>query len=317
MTFNYSDNLFNSRARYYSLQVPKVVEPQPKVVGKGQKIAAAAVGSAIGLAMPIFDIYDVFSMHKVDVTAGNGIISKLVPNIDTFENTQKNINKLLKEKGLSAKGVEFIAYDGSIESVKKIDSALNMEYAPKTKIYSRLKNNAIVDVINGENAFYSGRSKKIIVNDKHLYTSAYHELGHALNAHSKFGKFLYAGRMLTPFGVSIAAPIVLAIGLFHKTDNTIPKGNKSTKEIELDFVKKHAGALTFASYIPLLAEEALASIKGVNAAKSCLDSSLISKLKKNYLKAWGTYGAVAALVSAGVALGIKAAKWSEELGVGN
>ena len=71
-----------------------------------------------------------------------------------------------------------------------------------------------------------------------------------------------------------------------------------------DFMKNHAAALTLASYVPMLGEEALASVRGVRQASKVASKDVVKGLTKNYAKAWGTYALVAGLVSGAVALGI-------------
>ena len=56
------------------------------------------------------------------------------------------------------------------------------------------------------------------------------------------------------------------------------------KEKTLDFIANNAGKLTLASYMPMLAEEALASHRGIGQAKKYVSKEILSGLKKNYLK---------------------------------
>jgi len=126
-----------------------------------------------------------------------------------------------------------------------------------------------------------------------------------MNANGNFfTKALQKARILTPFGVSILAPAALVVGLLHNVDKTKPKEQKSFGEKTADFIKNHAGLLTAASYIPMVGEEGLASIRGIKQAKKFLPKESVSKLKGNYLKAWGTYAGLALLVSAGVTAGV-------------
>ena len=97
--------------------------------------------------------------------------------------------------------------------------------------------------------------------------------------------------------------------LLHKTDSTKPKEEKSIFERSLDFVSNHATALTAISYAPVLAEEGLASVRGINLARKYLEPEKVTKLACNYAKAWATYAGVAAVVSGGVAVGIKLANY--------
>ncbi|MDD3013398.1 MAG: hypothetical protein PHC34_06810 [Candidatus Gastranaerophilales bacterium] len=84
----------------------------------------------------------------------------------------------------------------------------------------------------------------------------------------------------------------------EKTDSTIGKTT--------DFIKDNVGKLTFMAFVPMLAEEAMASIKGVGFAKKVLDPSLVSKVAKTNKLAYLTYLGVALASSIGISLGVKA-----------
>ena len=101
-----------------------------------------------------------------------------------------------------------------------------------------------------------------------------------------------------------SCPISIGVGLFHNVDKTKPNSEKGFKEKTADFIKNHAVALTLASYVPMLGEEALASVRGVRQASKVASKDVVKGLTKNYAKAWGTYALVAGLVSGAVALGI-------------
>ena len=66
-------------------------------------------------------------------------------------------------------------------------------------------------------------------------------------------------------------------------------------------MEKNAGIIGFAAFLPTIAEEGLASIRGVKAARNTLGKSVnLSPLKRNYFFAWLTY------VIAGIGLGVAA-----------
>ncbi|MCM1266078.1 MAG: hypothetical protein NC200_07755 [Candidatus Gastranaerophilales bacterium] len=263
-------------------------------------------GGAIGMAIPTAIVCDTFTPVTVaDAKETAEGMRKFMPDMDTFENTKANIQKLLKDTGLEKKGVKLLAHDGTSESDKALRDILNQIDPSTKKLNQIVKDNLFNTTKYGANACFISNSNTIHISRRNLYTSAYHELGHAMNAKTNiFSKALAKARGITPYGISILAPITLAVGLFHKIDKNKPIEQKDKKEQTLDFVANNAGKLTLASYVPLLGEEGLASIRGLKQAKKVLPEDKLSKLAKNYFKAWGTYAKLAAAVSAAVGFGV-------------
>ena len=141
-------------------------------------------------------------------------------------------------------------------------------------------------VAAGKNAFYADKFK-LAVAPKSKPSLILHELGHAINAHKgKFLKLLQKSRM-----IASAAPTALLMldGAFRREDN------------KPNFIERNAGILGFLSFLPTIAEEGIASIRGVKAAKNVLGKTVnLKALKRNYFFAWCTY------LLAGIGLGIAA-----------
>ena len=283
-----------------------------RVVSAGSTLA----GAGIGLAMPIVTLKDTFTFQTpAGIKSSREFMQKLMPEVDTFENTAKNVKSILKETGLDAKGVKFNAIDKSTEGLNTLNGVIDANITSKKPLMQKLKKVYRQMFEEGANAAYFTGTKDIVVNKNSLYSSAYHEIGHAMNANGNrgfLGKALQSARNITPFGVSVVAPIALAVGLFHKVDKNKPYEEKGKLEKTLDFVSNNAGKLTLASYVPLLAEEGLASINGVKIAKKYLSPEQLGKLKGNYIKAWGTYAMTAALIAGGVGLGVMIANGIKE-----
>ena len=157
-------------------------------------------------------------------------------------------------------------------------------------------------VSEGKNAFCSSFTRDIMVNTEKFAGASFHEMGHALNASGgKFMKALSIGRHLS---LKLGIPIILATALLKskKKDGEQPKGfiDKVTT-----FVKNNARTLAFAAWIPTLAEEGIASIRGGQLAKKVLDPSILKKVNKNNFLAWTTYFLAAVTVSGSIALASK------------
>lgn len=281
------------------------------IKSKAVSAGASLTGAGIGLAIPYTTIKDAFTLQTpIGVESARKFMQKLMPEVDTFETTAKNVKAIMEETGLTAKGVKFSPVDKSTEGLKTLDGIIeaNTKTNSNNKLINKIRQVYRQTFSEGTNAAYFPGTKNVVVNKESLYSSVYHELGHAKNANGSFAtKALQKARNITPFGVSLIAPVVLAVGLLHKVDKTKPQEEKGKLEKTLDFVSNNAGKLTLASYAPMLAEEGLASYNGIKMAKKYLSPDQLGKLKGSYLKAWGTYAATAGLIAGGVALGIKVA----------
>ena len=144
--------------------------------------------------------------------------------------------------------------------------------------------NELEAVAKGQNAFFADKIK-LAVAPEHKPSLILHELGHAINAKSKFTKLLQNSRRYAPFAPTA---ILVANGLFSNKND----GKKS-------FIERNAGLLGFAAFLPTIIEEGLASFRGVKAAKKVLNNPAgLNILKKNYLLALSTY------ILAGIGLGV-------------
>ncbi len=140
----------------------------------------------------------------------------------------------------------------------------------------------------GTNACFDPITKKVVVNTDKISCAGFHELGHALNAlKSKYG-VKYLAKMRYP-GYLIAG-LMEYFAIFSRTK---PKGApRSTGDI----IEDNCGKIAFLAMLPVVAEEAIASHRGINLAKKAgLNEQLVKNLKKLYSKALLTYGSRAVL----------------------
>ncbi|MCR5265174.1 MAG: hypothetical protein K6E29_01100 [Cyanobacteria bacterium RUI128] len=303
---------FSQIARTHNLQPAENIRPVKKVTK--QDIKADLAGAGIGLATPAYALYD--SLKKLTPDGARDLAENMkdfMPEADTFERTKQVAGKILEESGLKAKGVKLNFIDNTPESLNHLREIIETEASQSHAFGRRLGSNYFETFKEGANAAFFPKANEIVVNSKNLYSSVYHELGHSMNKNGNwFTKGLQKSRAITPFGVSLLAPVFLAVGLLHKVDKDKPQEQKGKLEKTLDFISDNAGKLTLATYIPMLAEEGLASIRGLKAAAKHLPKDVLTKLGTNYLKAWSTYAGIAAAVSGGVALGIHVANKMKE-----
>lgn len=270
-------------------------------VGQSRKedYIRTAIGTTVGLAPTAYLIQDaVKPISKDTIQMYQCAINDIFPPTDTFHNTKNVAETIIKNEGLADKGVRLLIANNSPDSNTKLDNIFKTE---KPKF---LVKNIKTLLQNGCNGCYHNKSKSVIVNDVFGTSSIFHEIGHAKHFNSKnpLMKLLVKSRNITPMGVSLVTPIALGIAMFHKTDKNKPQKDKTKTEKTLDFISKHAGKLTLASYIPLVLEEGLASIDGIKMAKKHLNTKQLSTLKTGYFKAWKTYAGTALLIAGAVGL---------------
>ena len=155
----------------------------------------------------------------------------------------------------------------------------------------------------GLNAAFFHNSNKILIPEKMLNTSAFHEMGHALNAN--FGKFSKVLQKMRPVSIIVPAIIsLMALTTKRKVSDIPTEGDSKAQKIK-HFVKANAGKLTFLAFTPMLAEEGLASLKGGKIAKKVLDPSLLKKVRTTNALGFASYTLCAVASGVGVALGVK------------
>ena len=183
--------------------------------------------------------------------------------------------KAVKDSGLAEKGLKIIDLDFSAADA----------FLPKEKIQN-------FDVKQGVNAFFSPKSKEIVLNLNKATITGFHELGHAMNNMSgTFGKML---QKLRGPGYWLAG-LMGTVALF-----TRPKPKDAPRDA-MDRIQDNCALIATAGMLPTVAEEALASYKGVQAAKKAgLAENLVKNLKKFYGKALLSYVGYAAITGLSV-----------------
>ena len=219
----------------------------------GKKIGAVVAGLAINGA----------------AKQGVGLVSEgvLLPNMqkigkslseEEYAQIKDAIKNITTKANLAKNGVDIITVNSEnakqIEEMVKDSLSKKMKFIPKEKF--SISANILTDMVkDGKNAFFENGANKIFIGDsKELAASVFHEAGHAMNYNlNKFTKLLQNCRNLK----LLAIPIAL-ISLIH-TDKTNENGEQSKLNKAGGFVKKHAAGLTLLSFLPMVAEEGLAS----------------------------------------------------------
>ena len=146
---------------------------------------------------------------------------------------------------------------------------------------------------NGTNACFIPKSKEVLINTDKISIAGFHELGHAMNAlKSKYG-VKYLAKMRAP-GYAIAG-LMEYFAIFSR------KRPKDAPRSFTDVIEDNCGKIAFIAMLPIVAEEAIASARGIKLArKSGVPEFLIKNMKKLYAKALMTYGGRAILGSLAV-----------------
>ena len=144
------------------------------------------------------------------------------------------------------------------------------------------------DFVTGKNACFIPETKQVVVNTDKISIAGFHELGHAMNnLMSKYG-VKYLAKLRAP-GYAIAG-LMEYFAIFSRTK---PKGAPRSFT---DFIEDNCGKIAFLTMLPVVAEEAVASYRGVKLAKKAgLPDTMIKSMKTLYEKALLTYGGRAVL----------------------
>ena len=246
-----------------------------------QKAACAAAGTCTtGMITKV-----VTSNNPLINVALDTLNNTKIPQVqaDTFIKTM-TVHPALKKSGfklmeVSSKNAKDVTNSLVRDSFKKIEKL--WETKEEKKFFENFKNvfsgylgkklgKVVNTVKDGKNAFYHPITNVAVYpKDKPIMLA--HEIGHAINSYSsKFAmELINAGRIL-PKVAMITVPAV-----------AIWKSFKNKNSEDKSFVQKHAGKMVFASFIPMIAEETLASLRAIKAAqKTNIAQNLITGMKK-------------------------------------
>lgn len=238
------------------------------------------------------------------------LMQQMMPDVDTFNNIKAAAERAIKDTGLSGKGVSLnvVNSQNSAQVAQELITANK-----KTPFIKRMAQNFAKMFEVGANAAFEPKSNTVYIGEKGLFSSVFHEIGHAMNYNSsKFMKFVQKARILTSYNIPVLGLGLFAASLFHRVKPESANEPKSLWEKTKDFVKNNAGKITFATFLPMLIEEAAASVKGIKVAKKYLNPAQVSKLTKNYLTAFSSYGLTAVALGAAVGLGNMIAQGIQE-----
>lgn len=258
-----SQNLNNT----YSLK-----DNSPKEKSSKTNIKAAALGTIGGLAGGSI-AQNICALSAAGVVAATSKLGNLPQ--DTIDIIHAASEKALELGEVKNKGVSF-------EWLKQSGKKLNL--FEKFKIISNPAR--ILEAIQeGLNAGYA-RNNKIYMPENKVSFLAFHEIGHSINFNnSKFWKGMQKLRM--PALALASLPMIYgAISKESKAEN----GKELNKKQKINnFIRNNAGKLSFATMLPVLAEEGMATIRGQKLANQLLPKNIARKVLKGNAVAYTSY----------------------------
>ena len=174
---------------------------------------------------------------------------------------------------------------------------------------------AILATKNGKNAYFSSKVPKNLkgaglenllenvvgVNRQEAPNFIFHELGHAFNYHNS-GVFK-AMQKIRPLAMLLGV-VLSVLPAFTKKEEA-QDGKELTKAQKVkNFIREKSPFIAAASFVPIVAEEAMATIRGNKWAKELLSPDAFKKVRNGNLIALSTY----AIVLAAMGLSALAAK---------
>lgn len=277
-------------------------QSSPSILRQSAGYAAGTSVLAIPFAIKIRNLAQPMTDEQISKIKKK--LDKHFIELDSFEKVEDIAKDIIKKTGLEAKGTKL-----DITKTKPPkDSSELQQKQPKgfwQKFKFNIKERKQKTFDNGLNACFNFKKNNIVINDKSLYSAVFHEIGHALNFHSKITKPLSALRIFTQLTTIIpVAPLaILGLGMAGRNKKNEQDNNQNKRSI-LNFVHDNAGKLMLSWWAPVVAEEALASARGIKEANKYLTKAQTKTHMKNLLYALSTYVlsgvVISALVTAGV-----------------
>lgn len=251
--------------------------------------------------------------HEIANAVGAGLVtvgvkvgmSSIKPDI-SFDQIDLVSKDMIKTHDLEKKGLTHIYLDQSNEkqalekTIEGIQNHGQYKHIGKEAIEESAKP-LLYTVKKGLNAFYMKASNFAVTAKNKAYLMP-HELGHAVNANS--GKILNK-MILKAKNLRVIAPSIL---FMNAVSNDINKEDDSKVKKTRNFLERNAAKLTFLSFVPLLAEEGLASTHALKHAKKVLGKKKIGTFLKSYGVGYASYLGAAVTATAAMHLAMQEKK---------
>lgn len=235
--------------------VKNLTNIQPDADIKIDKVLANAFEKS-NLVSKGVELVDISKLNDIKLTMPDG--KTIINNID-FQ-----VGKIIRNE---AEKIPLFKQLSKIKD-KNFQDGLETGFAILGKIFTK-----------GKNAGYLSRTNKILVNSEKIGYAGFHEMGHAINKNfSTIGKAIQ--KMRLPMMIAAGAMPVIALLTNKRTENNPPQTKwQKTK----NFIKENVGKLTTLAFVPVIAEEIMASVRGQKLAKSVLPKELMKNVTKTHI----------------------------------
>lgn len=198
--------------------------------------------------------------------------------MQTWEKSSNSYQKLLLD-------IEAKFYSSYLEASQKLKPGTITNSPKMQKFIKRyMLSKQFKPFENGTNAMAIYGQKMTFLPKNGLSATGFHEFGHLLIGGKGWNKILQKGKYM-----AFAAPLIMLTAVFGKTKKGTEDKKLTKAQKTVNFVRNNAWKLVLFTQLPLLIDEAAASIKGQQLAKKLLTPELFKKVVKNNAFAFSTY----------------------------
>lgn len=256
----------------------------------GAVIVGSAAQSAVANSHKCITQPILKKMQETSQSCDNKTLRAAINDAFTNSKLSQNSVELLDVKQLKNNNA------GELAANKKLHEAISNSLPKflRETTYGKLVVKVLENTFKaGNNAAYLFKTKKIAINIDKLGTSAFHEMGHAIN-HNQSKIWKIAQGMRLPSQIT---GIVFGLTALLKRKKLEGEQPVNTFDKVTTFVKDNVGKLVLASFVPIVSEELMATYRGNKMAKKLLPSEMFAKVKKTNRLGAVTYLSAALLTA--------------------
>ncbi len=227
---------------------------------RNYKICTLKEQTPLNIGEKLKNIKNAFSdIDKTNI--GRGIL-KAITSLYRYDEEDKEIIDTLTNNYMRSKRFKRMA-----AGTKKI-------FPESREIAENIVKRTAYRIKKGENAALIRGAKMILLPEKSMHTAAFHEMGHYMNyTHKMTNKIT---KLRSRMSYIPSAVLLLALLNNNDVNNKNNKENENILQKTHDGIKKHAGLIASLSLLPKLADEGMASVRGLKLAKQLVNQGKLS-----------------------------------------